>query len=128
MAYTQKIPLSERPPKRRKYERPYGGKITPIIKFRDPNQEPRVKHQHTSGKIRRDKSKPIFCEWCGEQIPELEIKTQRKNRKFHKACKEAAYRGKPRTSWKDSHNSVFIEAFDNEFNLQPIEAKGGLNE
>lgn len=117
MATSYKTPLSERPPKRKPYERPYGGRITPVIIFRDPNQPAR--RQHTSGRIRRDKSKPIICEMCGKQIPEYEIKSQRKNRKFCKACNP--HHSKPKTDWKGIHGDRFINTFDDEFNLKPIE-------
>lgn len=97
-----------------------------IIKYRDPNQEPIRKHQHTSGKARKDKSKPIMCEICGEQIPETEIKTQRKNRKFHKACnpnKHTSRSGKAIIPWGSIRGEKFIAAFDKQFNLKPIEVK-----
>lgn len=119
MATSYKTPLSERPPKRKPYERPYGGRIAPVIIFRDSNEQTVRKHQHTSGKLRRDKTKPVFCEICREQIPETEIKTQRKNRKFCKACNPRS--SKPKTDWKDLHGDRFIDTFDNQFNLKPIE-------
>lgn len=140
MAYTQKLPLSERPPKRPPYERCYGGRTTPIIKFRDPNEPPRVKHQNSSGRIRRDKTKPIICEVCGRQIPETEIKLQRLNRKFHRTCnpRTPTSKGFPRDSrdkrmpkhlkvkWKDIKGEEFINRFDEEFELKPIEIKEEL--
>lgn len=125
MAYTQKRPLSERPPKRNPYVRCYGGRITPVIIFHDSNWSAKKK-QHTSGKIRIDKSKPIICEICGNQIPEYEIKTQRKNRKFCKSCnphKHTAKSGKSVCPLGNVQGRAFIELFDKEFNLKPIEVK-----
>lgn len=119
MATNYKTPLSERPPKRKAYERPRGGRITPVIMFRDGNQV--AKKQHTSGIPRKGKIKPVICEICGERIPETEIKTQRKNRKFHKACNPN--HGKPKTNWKELHGENFINTFDEKFNLKPIEVK-----
>lgn len=130
MTTKQTKPLSERPPKRKPYERPYGGrvpkseKIEPTIKFRDDNEPPKRLRNNSSG--RRNRRIPeIICEECGKPIEGTNGLRRNPRQKFHKECRPYPStadikRKKQKIGLGNQNGETFIKRFDETFALASI--------